>query len=272
MPQLLESTRNYLSSTKLGRRLSNESMEKKQPQQPSQPLQNQRSTSQIRLSSLFAFEGKNRSSVSTERAADTPQPDNKKKRRSSSSQKSTQSLPAGSLSDKSPASDKSSRRTGTSASYYDVGPGDYPSIDQYQTHVWRRNLLEESIMFSLKLGYAEKPRSAKRSATDRSRKSVAAGNSPYQLENSSAANITHSYITLELPEDRVAQVLSASAVPHLFQIKHQSTTASRVLHSTGPAPTPRVLSGKTTTTSRRVVHKETGLEARHMPQVVAAAV
>lgn len=312
---MLESTRNYLkSSTKLGRRLSNHrdessasegsvhSIAPSNVENPKQPQQHHRSTSQIRLSSLFAFEGKNRSSVSTEDRAtvnsarkmgsethDRPQQDNKKKRRSSSSQKSTQSLPA-TTTDSSPPSDKA-RRSATAASMYDARPDDYPSIDQYQAHVWRRNLLEESIMHSLKLGFAATPpsRSAKRTATDRSRKSLGAAgdstvvldrglspNSPYQMVNSSTTNITQSYtsFTLELPEDHVAQVLSSSAVPHLFKIKQtevrgqRDSNATRILH-TGPSPSPRVLTGKTA--SRHMGYKE-NMDPRHMPQVVAAAV
>ncbi|KAF9981360.1 hypothetical protein BGZ65_004037 [Modicella reniformis] len=316
MPALLESTRNYLkSSTKIGRRLSNNresnasegslhdiptNLEtlKQQPQQQHQ----RRYSSQSRLSSLFNFEGRNRSSVSSEdRAAvngaltrkseaetpdQPPQQDNKKKRRSGSSQKSTQSLPATAVSHsslqmddalraRSPTLSASSKKTtqgSTATSMYDV-----------QAHVWHRNLLEESIMHSLKLGYAEPSstsRSAKRAATDRSRKAAAVDrvNSPYQMVNSSTTNITHSFtsFTLELPEDQVAQVLSSSAVPHLFKIKNsdsrlrgrRDSNASHVLH-TGPSPSPRVLTGKTVT--RHLEFKE-NMNPRHTPQVVVAAV
>lgn len=44
---------------------------------------------------------------------------------------------------------------GSGTSSYDARPSDYPSLKHYQAHVWRRNLLEESIMHSLKLGYGE---------------------------------------------------------------------------------------------------------------------
>ncbi|KAF9419678.1 hypothetical protein BGZ94_009358 [Podila epigama] len=47
----------------------------------------------------------------------------------------------------------------TVASSYDTRPSDFPSLSQYQAHVWRRNLLEESIMHSLRLGRAERTRS-----------------------------------------------------------------------------------------------------------------
>jgi hypothetical protein len=303
MPQLLESTRNYLKvSTKLGRRMSSNSRDEssegslhnvsptsveKQPQP-----QQQRTASQTRLASLFNFEGRNRSSVSTDRKSQDPsQQDNSKKRRSSSSQKSTQSLPAA-VSRTSMQSDSSSRGPSSSrpgsnkvrrATTYDIRPNDYPSMDQYKDHVRRRNLLEESIMHSLKLGYGESPRSAKRSATDRSRKptedsTVVLGrgmstNSPYQLVNSSTANITQSMVsfTLELPEDHVAQVLSSSSVPQLFKIKQTGLSdgrpkTQRTLH-TGPSPSPRVLTGKTA--ARHLEFKE-NMEPRHMPQVVAA--
>ncbi|KAK3819883.1 MAG: hypothetical protein J3Q66DRAFT_399323 [Benniella sp.] len=309
MPQLLESTRNYLKvSTKLGRRMSSNSRDESSEgslhnvsptsvEKQQQPQQQQRTASQTRLASLFNFEGRNRSSVSTDRKSqDLSQQDNSKKRRSSSSQKSTQSLPAAAVSRTSMRSDSSSRGPSSShpgsnkvrrATTYDVRPNDYPSMDQYKDHVRRRNLLEESIMHSLKLGYAESPRSAKRSATDRSRKptedsTVVLGrgmstNSPYQLVNSSTANITQSMVsfTLELPEDHVAQVLSSSSVPQLFKIKQTGLSDgrpkaqrgdSRTLH-TGPSPSPRVLTGKTA--ARHLEFKE-NMEPRHMPQVVAA--
>src|SRR5690348_7331240 len=98
MPQLLESTRNYLrSSTKIGRRLSSyrddsrsaseasfqdmnttistnpssaESLKLKQPQQQQQ----HRPTTQNRLSSLFSLEGRNRNSISSEDRAATATP------------------------------------------------------------------------------------------------------------------------------------------------------------------------------------------------------
>ncbi|KAF9365479.1 hypothetical protein BGX34_009818 [Mortierella sp. NVP85] len=308
MPQLLESTRNYLKvSTKLGRRMSSNSRDESSEGslhnvsptsvEKQQQQQQQRTASQTRLASLFNFEGRNRSSVSTDRKSqDLSQQENSKKRRSSSSQKSTQSLPAATASRTSMRSDSSSqgpssshpgsnkmRRATTATSMYDVRPDDYPSMDQYKDHVRRRNLLEESIMHSLKLGYAESPRSAKRSATDRSRKptedsTVVLGrgmstNSPYQLVNSSTANITQSMVsfTLELPEDHVAQVLSSSSVPQLFKIKlsdgrPKAQRDSRTLH-TGPSPSPRVLTGKTA--ARHLEFKE-NMEPRHMPQVVAA--
>ncbi|KAF9913449.1 hypothetical protein BX616_010027 [Lobosporangium transversale] len=44
----------------------------------------------------------------------------------------------------------------TATSSYDMRPTDYPSIGHYQAHVWRRNLLEESIMYSLRLGYTDR--------------------------------------------------------------------------------------------------------------------
>ncbi|KAG0291047.1 hypothetical protein BGZ96_005547 [Linnemannia gamsii] len=46
-----------------------------------------------------------------------------------------------------------------------------PRLGQGQSHVWRRNLLEESIMYSLKLGYAERRRSSSRHRSSRSSKS-----------------------------------------------------------------------------------------------------
>ncbi|KAF8949034.1 hypothetical protein BGZ47_000106 [Haplosporangium gracile] len=48
---------------------------------------------------------------------------------------------------------------------------DPTSHRQGQSHVWRRNLLEESIMYSLKLGYAERRRSSSRHRSSRTSKS-----------------------------------------------------------------------------------------------------
>ncbi|KAF9580291.1 hypothetical protein BGW38_003125, partial [Lunasporangiospora selenospora] len=48
----------------------------------------------------------------------------------------------------------------SAASCYSACPNDYANIKQYQTHVWRRNLLEESIMHSLRLGYADRARAS----------------------------------------------------------------------------------------------------------------
>ncbi|KAG0345411.1 hypothetical protein BG004_003723 [Podila humilis] len=60
----------------------------------------------------------------------------------------------------------------TAASSYDTRPSDYPTMRQYQSHVWRRNLLEESIMHSLKLGHAERNRSSSRHRSRSKRGSV----------------------------------------------------------------------------------------------------
>jgi hypothetical protein len=52
-----------------------------------------------------------------------------------------------------------------------INTTDPTSPRQGQSHVWRRNLLEESIMYSLKLGYAERRRSSSRHRSSRSSKS-----------------------------------------------------------------------------------------------------
>ncbi|KAG0316681.1 hypothetical protein BGZ99_006747 [Dissophora globulifera] len=209
MPQLLESTRNYLkSSTKLGRRLSTyrddssaseaslsdalaAPSERAVPIETLKPQQQHRPSTQKRLSSLFALEGRNRNSISYEdRAAvnvlsrkigpdandATQQPDQKKKRRHSSGRKSSQSQHVSSSSAPAALSTADRRassytdrdqvprgqsptlsvaNTMRSASSYDTRPDDYPTLDQYHSHVWRRTLLEESIMHSLMLGYGE---------------------------------------------------------------------------------------------------------------------
>ncbi|KAF9413084.1 hypothetical protein BGZ76_005091 [Entomortierella beljakovae] len=294
MPQLLESTRNYLkSSTKIGRRLSSyrddlsgsetslhapSSVEIKQKQHKHSP--------QHRLSSLFAFEGRIRNSISSEDRVtisvtpakesepqeDQLQNDKKKKRRnSSSSKKSTASASSSDLAHSVPRgpspciSISPTVRTVSSSvtSYYDSRPSDYPNAGEYNSHVWRRTLLEESIMHSLNLGYGQPSpqRSLKRSATGRSREAKAPKstltvidrnistasrilspqqekpinkNSPYQqLHNPSSSNITHSFasFTLELPEHQVTHVMSASAVPNLFTLKMSQADTSKILDS-----------------------------------------
>ncbi|KAF9197591.1 hypothetical protein BGZ49_001911 [Haplosporangium sp. Z 27] len=251
-----------------------------------------RASPQNRLSSLFTIESRHRSSVSSEdrpastilsskaesEIQDQPQKDSFRKRRNSSSRKSTKStkssksltppslrtsqymdhneVPRG----RSPTFSVAStvRSAGSSAaSIYDARPGDYPSVDAYNSHVWRRTLLEESIMQSLNLGYGlpapqpspqRRSRSLKRSATGREsvngksvRKTVIDRNastpnrilapqqenkvinknSPYQMLNPSTSNITQSYtsFTLELPEHQVKHVIRSSVVPGLFSLK-----------------------------------------------------
>ncbi|KAF9897573.1 hypothetical protein BX616_005335 [Lobosporangium transversale] len=288
MPHLLESTKNYLrSSTKIGRRMSTSrddssvseaSLTDLSPVSPvsitTETVKQHRPSPQNRLSSIFTLEGRNRSS-SEDRAtvnvlsrkvgpeAQDQQHDNKKKRRNSGSQKSILSI----RSQRQPSPQSENRASVYSStthvstarsrkSYYDVNPTDYPTTDQYQSHVWHRTILEESIMHSLKLGYGERrsgsenrsrsdsrsrsdPRALKRINTSHSGMSAGAPdsetvvdrgmpspaahpNSPYQMHanSSSTANITHSYaiFTLELPEHQVTQVISSSAVPNLFQI------------------------------------------------------
>ncbi|KAG0355100.1 hypothetical protein BGZ54_001294 [Gamsiella multidivaricata] len=211
MPQLLESTRNYLkSSTKLGRRMSSYRSDSSASEgslhdiAPSnvenhkQQISQHRPSSHSRLSTLFTLEGRNRNSISSEdRAAvsvlshkigsegqDQHQQDKKsKKRRNSSSRQSTQSQPESSPSEEVPRARSPTMSVAytmrSAASSYDVRPDDYPSLDQYQAHVWRRNLLEESIMHSLNLGFGshaqngDGSRTVKRSATSRARKSRA---------------------------------------------------------------------------------------------------
>ncbi|KAF9387507.1 hypothetical protein CPB97_002472 [Podila verticillata] len=149
----------------------------------------------------------------------------------------------------------------TVASSYDTHPSDYSSMTQYEAHVWRRNLLEESIMHSLRLGWGESPssrrsrsRSVKRGT--RSRKSRDASgiykgpcpanedgvqirnrallspNSPYMMQlnpSTSTTNITHSFasFTLELDEHQVPHIMASSVIPNLFMIKGPSPLSSK---------------------------------------------
>ncbi|KAI1319076.1 hypothetical protein EDD11_004965 [Mortierella claussenii] len=214
MPQLLESTRNYLkSSTKLGRRLSSyrddsSASEASLHDSVTSPtavdtLKQHRPSTQNRLSALFTLEGRNRNSVSSEDRAlvnhalfrkigpevlpsqDQQQQqtdiNSKKKRRNSGSQKSAHSkassqyidkdgLPRGRSSTMSVS--RTVRSTASGTSTYDTRPDDYASMDQYQSHLWRRTILEESIMHSLNLGYGEQRRDTNRTSSDRRSRSL----------------------------------------------------------------------------------------------------
>ncbi|KAF9109349.1 hypothetical protein BGX27_007734 [Mortierella sp. AM989] len=311
MPQLLESTRNYLKvSTKIGRRLSSYRDDSSAsetslhvPSSTENTKQKQyRPSPQNRLSSLFTLEGRHRNSVSSDRTTITilsskiePETNDQlqndtvnRKRRSSSSRKSTQSTQSQYLSPpdlrisqymdleqvprgRSPTMSVAPtiRTVASATSSYDSRPSDYPSVAEYNSHVWRRTLLEESIMQSLQLGYGapsqRRPRSLKRGATGRSRKSTETTpsnaravhktvidrslpatnrvlapqqertvhkNSPYQmLHNPSTSNITHSFasFTLELPEHQVTHVITSSVMPNLFTLKTVNANAPRIL-------------------------------------------
>ncbi|KAG0009395.1 hypothetical protein BGZ81_003414, partial [Podila clonocystis] len=188
MAQLLQSTRNYLkTSTRLGRRMSqyddeelNHNSNKNGGDAPlrksTDSTTSTRSTS--RLSGLFRLDRK-----PTIQDQPQPRPHGEMKhdasvdayiprRNSKSSGRTHRShrhrsqegsahmeneVPRG----RSPALSVSNS-VSTAASSYDTRPSDYPSMRQYQSHVWRRNLLEESIMHSLRLGYAERNRSSSR--------------------------------------------------------------------------------------------------------------
>ncbi|KAG0077133.1 hypothetical protein BGZ93_009774 [Podila epicladia] len=323
MPQLLESTRNYLrSSTKIGRRLSHrdQSSGSETSLHPSIGTQTSpsssgveappRSSTQSRLSALFTFdnlskrntvtsseshsgvlykvgpEGQERSSEdkkrkkasrrSTSRQSDNPNLGKKSKgtdlpllviQAEQQQQKphkhpKHEEVPRG----RSPTLSMS-HTLHTVASSYDTSPSDYSSMTQYEAHIWRRNLLEESIMHSLRLGRGE-PRSSSRHrsrsqsvkrGTTRARKSHDTSgiykdlppcpiddgvqiksralqpvlNSPYQMmylnPSTSTTNITHSFasFTLELDEHQVPHIMASSVIPNLFRIKGPSSSRGR---------------------------------------------
>ncbi|KAK3848668.1 MAG: hypothetical protein J3R72DRAFT_415994 [Linnemannia gamsii] len=68
------------------------------------------------------------------------------------------------------AASYSTRPTDPSSHRHSQIQGHGQNQGQPQSHVWRRNLLEESIMYSLKLGYAERRRSSSRHRSSRSSK------------------------------------------------------------------------------------------------------
>ncbi|KAF9981234.1 hypothetical protein BGZ75_007522 [Mortierella antarctica] len=223
MPQLLESTRNYLkTSTRLGRRMSQYKDEASGSETSLHlPVDTDsahpgdhatgivdtlphRHTAQRRLSSLFGFEDRSKNAAPEDRAPIMsrrvfPEPQDppithsdrmirrnsrgsERTHRSGKSKSSLQSIWSreGSGNTLSKSHDHGSvhmeqevprgrsptlslsNTVSTAASTYDTRPSDYASMKHYQAHVWRRNLLEESIMHSLKLGYAERRRSSSR--------------------------------------------------------------------------------------------------------------
>ncbi|KAF9995132.1 hypothetical protein BGZ80_007597 [Entomortierella chlamydospora] len=330
MTQLLESTRNYLKvSTKLGRRLSSyrEDSSASETSLHVSSAENIKRKQMNRLSSLFTLETRKNSVSSEDRPAisilpskvepevqDQPRNDNKK-RRSSSSRKSTLSQPPSTLRTsqymdhndvprgRSPTlSVASTMRSvaSSSATSYDTRPSDYRSVDEYNTHVWRRTLLEESIMQSLNLGYGQpaprsdrplsqrRSRSLKRNTTGRSRKDLPptdpqAGRKTVIDRNTSAPN------RILVPQQEKAvnknnpyQMLlnpSTSNITHSFASftlelpEHQVThvlSASAVPHLftlktvNGPSPSPHVLTGK-------AAIEQENMDPRHMHQAVAAA-
>ncbi|KAF9372773.1 hypothetical protein CPC16_002243 [Podila verticillata] len=191
MAQLLQSTRNYLkTSTRLGRRMSQYNMDEEPTHNSNDnknggndaPLRKSSESSTStrsnnRLSGLFRLDRKqppmeDRPQGEMRVHADAPMDASIPRRNSKSSGRTHRShrshrnqgsahmeneVPRG----RSPALSVSNS-VSTAASSYDTRPSDYPSMRQYQSHVWRRNLLEESIMHSLRLGYAERNRSSSR--------------------------------------------------------------------------------------------------------------
>ncbi|KAG0031250.1 hypothetical protein BGZ82_007071 [Podila clonocystis] len=331
MPQLLESTRNYLrSSTKIGRRLSHKDQSSGSETslhpsitstQPSSPTSSgmeapPRSSTQSRLSALFTFDNlskkntvtssENHSGVLSKVVPEAQERLSEDKKRKKASRRSTSRQ-----SDNPPLGKKSkgtdlpllviqaeqqqnqkphkqpkheevprgrsptlsmSHTLHTVASSYDTRPSDFSSMTQYEAHVWRRNLLEESIMHSLRLGrgqpssrHRSRSRSVKRGTT-RARKSRDTSgiykdlppcptddgvqiksralqpvpNSPYQMmylnPSTSTTNITHSFasFTLELDEHQVPHIMASSMIPNLFRIKVPSSSlSSKGLESRG---------------------------------------
>ncbi|KAG0355680.1 hypothetical protein BG005_005383 [Podila minutissima] len=327
MPQLLESTRNYLrSSTKIGRRLSHRdqssgsetslppSITGIHPSSASSGVEAPpRSSTQSRLSALFTFD--NLSKRNTVTSSEThsgvlakvglegqERPSEDKKRKKASRRSTSRQSDNPPLGKKSKGTDlpllmiqaeqqqqqkqkphkqptheevprgrsptlSMSHTLHTVASSYDTRPSDYSSMTQYEAHIWRRNLLEESIMHSLRLGRGEprsssrhrsRSRSVKRGTTRarmsrdtsgiykdlppcpiddgvqiKSRALQPVPNSPYQLmylnPSTSTTNITQSFasFTLELDEHQVPHIMASSVIPNLFRIKGPSPSRGR---------------------------------------------
>ncbi|KAG0211716.1 hypothetical protein BGX31_001633 [Mortierella sp. GBA43] len=179
MAQLLESTKNYLkTSTKIGRRMSqyrddtsgSQASLKSTPSDAT-PSDHNKSVSEDKVANIVsrkispdsheAQEERRKSSERTSRPrsrrGDERESSNSCQDQDHTSEHMENGIPRG----RSPALSMSNT-VSTATSSYDMRPSDYPSMRHYQAHVWRRNLLEESIMHSLKLGYAERHRPSSR--------------------------------------------------------------------------------------------------------------
>ncbi|KAG0356501.1 hypothetical protein BG005_004580 [Podila minutissima] len=177
MAQLLQSTRNYLkTSTRLGRRMSqyddeelnNHNINKNGGDPPLRKSTDSTASTRIDRKPSMQDQPQPHGEMKHDASVDASVP----RRNSKSSGRTHRShrhrsqegsahmeneVPRG----RSPALSVSNS-VSTAASSYDTRPSDYPNMRQYQSHVWRRNLLEESIMHSLRLGYAERNRSSSR--------------------------------------------------------------------------------------------------------------
>ncbi|KAF9207905.1 hypothetical protein BGZ49_010259 [Haplosporangium sp. Z 27] len=183
MTQLLESTRNYLkSSTKLGRRMnSRDETSGSETSLPSSTHSNNLPPKTI-LSSIFEPEtARSKSPIPEDNSLtyDTallPNQEKDYKNDIEPTLKYSKTLPRTKSrgknvihnQDRDNASEhmeevprgrsptlSMSNTISTAASSYEIRPTDYPNMQQYQAHVWRRTLLEESIMHSLRLGYSD---------------------------------------------------------------------------------------------------------------------
>ncbi|KAF9403506.1 hypothetical protein BGX21_003322 [Mortierella sp. AD011] len=183
MTQILESTRNYLkSSTKLGRRVSGSpdvtSGSETSLHDNNFPISKDGSPHQKKhLSSGTNTPEGRKSPTPNERPItydDATLSFHQRALKNSKSFRSTKSRGASEHMEEEVPRGRSptlsmSNTFSTAASSYDMRPSDYPNIRQYQTHIWRRNLLEESIMHSLRLGYGDRSRPPSRHQSRSSR-------------------------------------------------------------------------------------------------------
>ncbi|KAF9429021.1 hypothetical protein BGZ76_001960 [Entomortierella beljakovae] len=201
MTQILESTKNYLkNSTKLGRRMSGSrdgnsgsetslrSFTHDSGLQMTKDSDSHQPTLKKRLSGVFTQESRSKSpthahphSVSSDaRTLSTKKSGDHKRPKTTKSNKSFHSAEgkdrdgttkheldhAEYLEDEVPRGRSPTlsmaKSFSTTTSTYDSTPSDYPSVHHYQNHVWRRTVLEESIMHSLRLGYGDRRRPSSR--------------------------------------------------------------------------------------------------------------
>ncbi|KAF9422180.1 hypothetical protein BGZ94_008636 [Podila epigama] len=301
MTQLLQSTRDYLkTSTRLGRRMSQyndedssdtNSIRKIDPNAPPQ-----RSATQNRLSGLFKIDSRKqldensrmvqqgtvqsdvpslnrRNSISNNSNSNSNSSihlkDNSTRiRQSARSRTNGRQEGSAHMENEVPRGRSPANTVSTAASSYDTRPSDYPTMRQYQSHVWRRNLLEESIMHSLRLGYAERNKSASRHRSRSKKDSVRARKAREQAMLSAALGQG-----LESPVP-----VSTTSTPLYNLHTSQEDMTTRVIHRaiTPPTATPTTpttctptLSPATSTTTSTTVITPRQIQAPTTPTSVS---
>ncbi|KAG0202255.1 hypothetical protein BGX28_005169 [Mortierella sp. GBA30] len=210
--------------------------QQQQPHQEVQPEQQQQQS--IDGNNRKKRKNSSRTSTQSQLYQPTPPPQQRSSRLYESSEhsaptilkKDLEAVPRGRSPTFSNARTARTTASSSAASSYDTRPSDYPSMKHYQAHLFRRTLLEESIMHSLKLGYATSseastPRSSTttdRSLTDRPRTSRS-------LKSGSRAGGSSSCMSDEQQAAMLASALSKDLPPRPTPKKTDSTTSMEII-------------------------------------------